>query len=304
MSRVPLATAQNISALSSAGSAKTTVFFSPFQGSTSRHALVRTGASSRSNTLVHSILLSVDAEYAKLDTGEKERYVAEFLRSIQSVPTLPTFTSSKLREFSLVRDLLDWKDLDALQTCAEENASDSSECQRALEKEIIHALSKKKQLRDLPDDSLRKLKALAYKFVVRAIECAQENSPVRELEETSREFLDAIADYIDRDIYVIDGTTRVPNLTGVASSNIGGRESVICLRISDKCFESVGRIGRKRGNIERSFEQSDSLINRLRLFVSRPERVATEYPELATYLPDYRGVEKSSHSDDDSYECE
>jgi hypothetical protein len=199
----------------------------------------------------------------------------------------PRLTSSKLQRFGVVRDLLDWRDIDALQTCAEANLLDEKECRRALEKAVLQALGKKKQLKELTDDGLRKLKTIAYKFVNRAVDYALEDGAASErgFDENSPETLDAVADYLGRDVYVLDGKTRAPDLKGTASSAIKGRGALVCLRLHNQYYEPVGRIGHYRGNIQRDFKQDDPLIRRLRVFVSSPELVAQEYPDLIPYLP-------------------
>lgn len=100
--------------------------------------------------------------------------------------------------------------------------------------------------------------------------------------------IEYISNYVDRDIYIIDDTTRMPYNLGNCDM-YKGRKSVIILWIGRGHYESIGKIidsevkGKKE--IIREFNPEDPLIQRINVILCNPKKVITDYPEFIQYLP-------------------
>lgn len=92
-----------------------------------------------------------------------------------------------------------------------------------------------------------------------------------------------ISEKFNRDIYFIDARTRMP-YRDASSSHISKRKAIIVMWTGGCHYEIVGRL--LAGNrIEREFDFRDSLIKRIYTYVSKPEKIPSEYPNLIPYLP-------------------
>jgi hypothetical protein len=92
-----------------------------------------------------------------------------------------------------------------------------------------------------------------------------------------------ISDRFDRDIYFLDGDTRLP-YRDASHENLQGRKSIIIIWIGGIHYEIVGRL--LHGNrIQREFEPGDHLIQKLRTLLTNPQDVAEKYPDLVPYIP-------------------
>ncbi len=94
--------------------------------------------------------------------------------------------------------------------------------------------------------------------------------------------LGIIGDTFNRDIYFIDGKTRIPYANDC--NNFKGRKSIVILWIGGVHYEIVGRLlpGNK---IKREFEHNDPFIQKMYTLLCRPEQVSGKFPELKQYLP-------------------
>lgn len=93
-----------------------------------------------------------------------------------------------------------------------------------------------------------------------------------------------ISDRIDRDIYVIDGRTRLPYMNASTKDNILGRKSIIVVWVEKNHYEVVGRL--LPGNrIQREFTKDDPIIKKIYTVLVEPELVSEKYPNLVPYLP-------------------
>jgi hypothetical protein len=95
--------------------------------------------------------------------------------------------------------------------------------------------------------------------------------------------IDYISNYVEKDIYIIDDTTRMPYRLGDCNM-YKGRKSVIILWIGRSHYESIGRVNNKK-DIIREFEPNDPLIERINAILCNPEKVKSDYPEFIKYLP-------------------
>ena len=104
-----------------------------------------------------------------------------------------------------------------------------------------------------------------------------------------------ISDRFNRDIYFLDGKTRVPYNNCDTLDTLKRRKSIIVIWINNNHYEIVGRL--LPGNrIQREFDSDDPLIKKLNMFLLEPHKISKTYPELTQYVPKLSQEE----SDDDS----
>jgi len=119
-------------------------------------------------------------------------------------------------------------------------------------------------------------------------------------EEVDSYTIGLISDRFNRDVYFIDGNTRMPYRTG-DTANLKNRKSLIVIWIDQCHYEIVGRL--LPGNrIQREFNYGDPLIKKINMILCNPEYVSQSYPELVSYLPkEYRTVSrKITYTESDS----
>lgn len=287
--------AKRLNSLIRSDPAKTTVFFSPFQSNSSKHALVRTGSPRNTNSFIHSLLMSSNKDYQAMNDTRRNEYVEKICTKFATEKTEPNMPRFDLPKFAVITEMLTSVDFETLNKCSEKYLSDTEKCKNALKHTLMQIVSQKEELNSLSDEGLRKLKLTIYKFVDRAVETTV---TVRStFDEKDPDTLNELADYIDRDIYILDGHSRVK----LTTSTVRGRKSVICLKLDEKTYEPVGRISRHQGNIERDFSRSDPLIRRMSMYVSEPELIAREHPDLIEYLPKNMIPRTWSDGDDEQY---
>lgn len=123
---------------------------------------------------------------------------------------------------------------------------------------------------------LEEAKNAAYRSYIKGLERVSEDVDTYTIEFISNRF--------NRDVYFLDGTNRLPYNTCPTTSNIKGRKSMIVLWVGGNHYEIVGRL--LPGNrIQREFSADDELINRIRTFMTQPEKIKDLYPDLTEYLP-------------------
>jgi hypothetical protein len=109
-----------------------------------------------------------------------------------------------------------------------------------------------------------------------------------------------ISNYFDRDLYFIDGRTRLP-YQNASYNNIKNRKSLIIMWTSGVHYEIVGRL-KPDSRIARDFEFYDPLVMRIKTFLQHPNKIPEKYPELIPYLPkNYRqniGINMSKVEED------
>jgi hypothetical protein len=94
--------------------------------------------------------------------------------------------------------------------------------------------------------------------------------------------LELISDRFNRDIYFLDGSTRLPYNYCPSSNNIKGRRSIIIMWIDKTHYEIVGRL--LPGNrIQREFSADDPMIKKFNEFLFNHEAFKLKYPDLACY---------------------
>lgn len=92
-----------------------------------------------------------------------------------------------------------------------------------------------------------------------------------------------ISDRFERDIYFIDGNTRLPYIQNESTDFLKDRKSIIVIHIGQNHYEVVGRLlpGNK---IKREFDSRDPIINKIYMFLKNPSRINSSYPELKDFV--------------------
>jgi hypothetical protein len=104
-------------------------------------------------------------------------------------------------------------------------------------------------------------------------------------EDVDSNTIEFISSRFNRDLYFIDGVTRVPYDVvhpEQLSKNNNNKKSIILLRINNH-YEVLGRLlpGNK---VQREFDNKDPLIVKITMFLREPERIRFNYPQLNKYL--------------------
>ena len=142
---------------------------------------------------------------------------------------------------------------------------------------------------------LGEAKNIAYSSYIKGLERVSEDVDTYTIEFISERF--------NRDVYFLDGTSRLPYNICHTNENIKNRKSMIVLWVGKNHYEIVGKLlpGNK---ILRDFPPDDDLINKIRTFTIEPEKIQTFYPELSKYAPsEFRDAipeSKQNISDDES----
>jgi hypothetical protein len=169
-----------------------------------------------------------------------------------------------------------------------------------------------REIEGLTNDNQKKLQNLVEKTIEVIVNHSRKttykifmNSLKTLSEDVDNYTIGLISDRFNRDIYFLDGKTRMPYMN-VSSENIKGRKSVIIMWVNRVHYETVGRL--LHGNrIQREFDHDDILVKKLHMFLLEPEQVAQYYPELASYVPHefrarYSDESESSNVDDSTDE--
>ena len=133
-----------------------------------------------------------------------------------------------------------------------------------------------KKMHDLMSLVLDESKNAAYRSYIKGLE--------RVSEDVDSYTIEFISDRFNRDVYFLDGTSRLPYNTCPTTANLKDRKSMVVLWVGGNHYEIVGRL--LPGNrIQREFPADDELINRIRTFLTKPEKISELYPDLVEYLP-------------------
>lgn len=107
-----------------------------------------------------------------------------------------------------------------------------------------------------------------------------ENYPLNFLDTLNVDNLNTIAEYIEKDIYILDSNNRLPFL----SSKIQNRDSIFILYFQDeKHFESLGKL-ETENKVKRIFKYSDKLVECVYTFLYEAKKIKKKYPTLEKYL--------------------
>jgi len=171
------------------------------------------------------------------------------------------------------------------------NKSNIKECKKTVVEYAVRYYKKefKKLEGQLSDDRVvyyvNKLETFIQSVVDEADNSAY-SEYIESLHDTSMEVdsytIGLISEKINRDVYFIDSSTRMPYMDS-SNGNIRKRKSVVVMWTGGCHYEIVGRL--LSGNrIQREFDYRDSLIKRIYTYIYKPEKIPSEYPDLIQYL--------------------
>ncbi len=185
------------------------------------------------------------------------------------------------------------------------------DCKSAMRKEVVKYLGARDDLSSLSDKKLAYLKKVVIDFTDRVTDVAETlayNEYIAGLGDVSetvdQKTIGLISDKFERDIYFVDGRTRMPYQNASSPDNLRGRRSVIILWVGGVHYEIMGRLveGDYGRTVQREFSPNDPLIRKFKTFLCDPERVADTYPDLVEYLPSrYQTFDAFAPSPSSSY---
>jgi hypothetical protein len=128
------------------------------------------------------------------------------------------------------------------------------------------------------EELLKEAKKSAFRSYIKGLE--------RVTEDTDSSTIEFISERFKRDIYFLDGTSRMPYNICPTDKNLKNRKSMIIIWVGGNHYEIVGRL--LPGNrVQREFSPDDPLINKIRTFLLNPEAIPRLYPELSTFIPEH-----------------
>jgi hypothetical protein len=95
--------------------------------------------------------------------------------------------------------------------------------------------------------------------------------------------IEILSNKFERDIYFIDGNTRIP-YRGLGEDNIKNRKSIVVIWVNKIHYEIAG-ILLDDNKIQRDFEPTHPFIVKIKTFLYNPWLVSEKYPDLKKYLP-------------------
>ena len=299
---------------------KTLVFNTPLE---QKSTLCRTGTISEGSCFIHSILHSYSPKYKNLDITNRMKYIKKLRKSLSSTLTMDKwkmlgnglvsklsfqekflelltsfYCSDNVEEdemFELITKIvkLEYFEKIILPNIYKKYEKDTLRTQK--DKIIKHSTivlnNKLKTTNDLDEVHKKYLIKTFRKLIINILNLAEEqsfNTYIEKLYSSSfyidEYFTEIISDYFNRDIFFIDGKTRML-YQNASKNNIKNRKSVILLWINDSHYEIVGRLNKEQNKFVREFQTNDPLILKFKMFLCNPEQISENHPELIEYLP-------------------
>jgi hypothetical protein len=169
--------------------------------------------------------------------------------------------------------------------------------------EVINHLRSLEEIKQLGDKKASYIEVKIIELLTTVLEESKNSayrSYIKGLERVSEDVdsytIEYISNRFNRDVYFLDGTSRLPYNTCPTTNNLKGRKSMIVLWVGGNHYEIVGRLlpGNK---IQREFPADDELINRVRTFLTQPEKIKEIYPDLIEHLPKFYHSESPRRRD-------
>lgn len=271
---------------------KTVVFYSPFESE--EDVLVRTGVIESDNPLLHAVLHAYSKTYAKADKTKRLKIVKKLMKETTEKNPL-----DNIKEF-----------YDYIKNLQGENGIAKDIIKKEADIEIYKIISELIPIKDIDEIIFRNLKkkpdiALVYSneiFSQLGIDTKKKNYCTEkfvDLIEASfnnkKEKRDIFEDKIGKDIFIFDSTSRIP----IEAKNLKGRKSILVMKFNNGHYEIIGKLlpGNK---IQRVFSIDDSIIKKVRMYISDREAFDKHYPEISDTLEDYcnSGIDSPSTSSD------
>ena len=182
-----------------------------------------------------------------------------------------------------------------------------SELQDKIIKNSIIYINKKKEIKSVSHEKAEYIRNCVCKFVSTVIKEASDEA-FKDYVEGRKNLFDNIDTYtinivskrFKRDIYFLDSKYRMPYNNSATNEHLKGRKSIVVLCLGGNQYEIIGKL--LPGNhIQREFEHTDPIIQKMYTFLVNPEKVSRKFPELIKYLPDeYKELDSDKNSDKNS----
>lgn len=217
--------------------------------------------------------------------------------------------------YSLLVSLIDFKQFEQVilpESYKKTEKFSISKCKETIVSASKKACGSKFGRSDIENIGIKKVRDCIEKFgllIEKVVDVAEDTAYEKYIESiknskesVDRYTIDVLSNRLKRDIYFIDGKTRMP-YRETGSDQYQKRKSIIILWVDDTHYEVVGRL-LPQNKVQREFLPNDPLIRKLYTYLCQPEQVCIEYPELISYLPAKYQENKKPHpfipSDSDS----
>ena len=213
----------------------------------------------------------------------------------------------KFNEYKLITELI------PLNECIEEIFSEVwrteqnqriSELYNTVINETISYLKNNKRFKKLSKEKYEIIRSIISKFFLAVMKEADDES-FKNYVSGSQNLPDVVNAYttylvskrFKRDIYFLDAKNRMPYSISTKNENLKIRKSIIIISLDDGYYEIVGKL--LPGNrIQREFDSTDPIIEKLYTFLVNPEKIPKKYKDLSKYLPN-NDLDKNSDKDSD-----
>lgn len=311
---------------------KSVVVYTPFEGN---DVLVRTGTVNDDNCFLHALLHACSKEYVSSSDGDRIKFKNKICKELVK---LSDIEKRHMQDSDFIRDLFKENIVKVASRFYENLAAKKSDSiLDQLDKGaelylLISELVGVNVLTDIVNIAYKKVEFVDefFKILMKYVKKTRELSTVKPekakyiihnagkmftviinetlniafkkyippigLDESS---IELVSNHFNRDIYFIDAKNRMPYSSTYFIDSLKGRKSIIILRIHNTHYEIIGRL--KSGNIiQREFDSSDILIQKLSTFIKNPENVARKYKDLIEFLPaKYQTIELSDSESED-----
>jgi len=154
-------------------------------------------------------------------------------------------------------------------------------------KETCSYIKNNKELKDISPDKSKYIYDLTEKFITYVLKEADEQA-FKNFKDDSDKLLSDVNTFsisllsklIERDIYILDSTNRMPYLDPQTVENLKRRKSIVVVCIREGEYEVIGKLMDKN-NINHEFEHSDPIIEKMHTFLVKQEEISKKTDNLS-----------------------
>ena len=165
------------------------------------------------------------------------------------------------------------------------------ECNEMIVKNAVDFLLKRPEFRNLEEeksDYLIKVLISMFLFILKISKKQAYEEYISNMKDVNEDVdsftLSIISDKFNRDIYFIDGETRLPYNNASTTQNLKKRKSIIILWVGRNHYEVIGRL-LPNNVVQREFKPTDILIDKMYTYLIEPSNIYNKYPDLEPYIP-------------------
>ena len=200
-------------------------------------------------------------------------------------------SDSRLQFYTLITELIPLKTIVEVtlpQAYSKAEGKTITDTKEIIIDTVIESMNEQKDFKELDEERVKYFNKIMIELLTEVVIRAEKSAYrtfVRGLQSINEEVdeitIGMLSEHIKRDIYFLDGRTRLP-LNQNMYENIKYRKSIVILNI-DNHYEVIGRL--LPGNhIQREFLHDDHLIKRLHTILYYPEQIKEKYPHLTPYF--------------------